>query len=348
MPGTGGQPLHRVAECRVSLAAVAAAFHASPGVAHKADLAALMRGFGDAVSSRADAPGARVGDDAAAIPDGEGYLLLAIEGFLNTFVEAEPWFAGYCGVMVNLSDIYAMGGRPLAVVDALWSVGAPGAEPLVQGMTAAARSYGVPIVGGHSNLRSDRAQLAVAILGRAGRRLLSSFDARPGDMLLLAMDLRGHYHEPYPWWDASTEADGARLREDLAILPSLAEEGLCRAAKDVSNAGILGTVLMLLECSGVGAVVDLDQVPAPPGVDPSRWLVSTFPSYGFVLAVDPQQAAAVAARFHARHLACAVIGCCDDGHTLVLRQADACLPVWDLQRQPLTGCGPRGPSRPQK
>ena len=36
----------------------------------------------------------RVGDDCAAIPDGDGYLLLAIEGFINDFVAADPWFAG--------------------------------------------------------------------------------------------------------------------------------------------------------------------------------------------------------------------------------------------------------------
>ncbi|MFH7168792.1 AIR synthase related protein, partial [Klebsiella pneumoniae] len=57
------------------------------------------------------------GDDCAAIPDGDGHLLLAIEGFLDGFVAADPYFAGFCGVMVNVSDIAAMGGTPVAVVD---------------------------------------------------------------------------------------------------------------------------------------------------------------------------------------------------------------------------------------
>ncbi|MBL7237979.1 MAG: hypothetical protein JJK57_15665, partial [Komagataeibacter hansenii] len=56
----------------------------------------------------------RLGDDCAAIPDGNGYLLLASEGFQDSFVRSMPWFAGYCGVMVNVSDIAAMGGRPVA------------------------------------------------------------------------------------------------------------------------------------------------------------------------------------------------------------------------------------------
>src|SRR5690606_31856077 len=109
---------------------------------------------------------------------------------------------------------------------------------------------GVPVVGGHSNLRSDRAQLSAAILGRAGK-LLSSFAARPGQNLLAAIDLRGRFREPYAWWDASTTAPPERLRADLELLPQLAEAELCAAAKDISMAGVAGTALMLLECSGL-------------------------------------------------------------------------------------------------
>lgn len=57
-----------------------------------------------------------LGDDCAAIPDGGGWLLVAIEGFLSDVVAQDPWFAGYCGIMVNVRDFAAMGGWPLAVV----------------------------------------------------------------------------------------------------------------------------------------------------------------------------------------------------------------------------------------
>ena len=68
----------------------------------------------------------RLGDDCAAIPDGEGYLLLAAEGIWPELVAREPRFAGTCSVLVNLSDVYAMGGRPLAVVDALFATASAG------------------------------------------------------------------------------------------------------------------------------------------------------------------------------------------------------------------------------
>ncbi len=57
----------------------------------------------------------RVGDDCAAIPDGDGYTLLAAEGIWHILVEQDPWFAGWCAVMVNVSDIAAMGGRAIAL-----------------------------------------------------------------------------------------------------------------------------------------------------------------------------------------------------------------------------------------
>ena len=139
-----------------------------------------------------------VGDDCAAIPDGDGHLLLAIEGFLDSFVAADPYFAGYCGIMVNLSDVAAMGGRPLAVVDALWSRDAAAADPILAGLSDAAALYGVPVVGGHTNTRADAGNLAVAVLGRAGPRLLTSFDAAPGDDLVAAIDLRGRFRDPHP------------------------------------------------------------------------------------------------------------------------------------------------------
>jgi AIR synthase-related protein len=321
----------------MNLQDLCAALVASRGFAHKRDI-------GDVVGTLAQAlPGGladlgqavALGDDCAAIPDGDGYLLLAIEGFVEDFIESMPWFAGYCGVMVNLSDIYAMGGRPIAVVDALWSRGMdPGAQVL-QGLAAASQRYGVPIVGGHSNNRSERGQLAVAILGRA-KKLLSSFAARPGDKLLMAIDLRGEYQEPHPYWNASTQAQAERLRADLELLPALAEDGLCDAAKDISMAGAVGTALMLLECSKVGAVIYPDAIPRPTGVPLERWL-QTFPSYGFVMSVRPELAAVVSGRFRAQGLACQVVGEVTASPEVLLRQGDEQALLWDVSRQPFIG-----------
>jgi len=310
----------------------------SRGFAHKRDISDIVTALGQALpGGGADlAQAVPVGDDCAAIPDGHGgYLLFAIEGLVEDFIERMPWFAGYAGVMVNVSDIYAMGGRPTAVVDALWSTGMQPADRMLQGMAEASSKYGVPIVGGHSNNRSVRPQLAVAILGHA-KKLLTSFSARPGDLLLMAIDLRGAYQEPFPYWNASTTAPGARLRADLGLLPALAEAGLCDAAKDISMAGAIGTTLMLLECSKVGATLDLDAIPRPAGVPLLRWLTS-FPSFGFVLSVRPEALGEVLTRFAARDIACQVVGEVDDSRTLMLKQGDARQLLWDLNTDAFIG-----------
>ena len=312
------------------------ALRGSPGFAHKRDISDVMSALGRALPGGvADmAQAVAVGDDCAAIPDpsGEGWLLFAIEGLVEEFVARMPWFAGYCGLMVNVSDICAMGGRPIAVVDALWSDGADSSEPVLDGLAAASARYGVPIVGGHSNHRAARGQLAVAVLGRA-RKLITSFDAQPDDDLILAVDLRGAFEEPYPYWNASTRAPAERLRGDIEILPRLAEDGLCDAGKDVSMAGAIGSALMLLECSGVGAQIDLDTVPRPEGVPLLRWLLS-FPSFGYVLSVRSQQRLRVLERFAARGIAAARIGRVTVSPEVWLTQRGERALLWNVKDQP--------------
>lgn len=327
----------------IDLAALVAALRASRAFAHKRDIAPVVEALARAGTQGSAVQAVPNGDDCAALVDGDGYTLLAIEGFINEFVAAEPWFAGWCGVMVNLSDVAAMGGRPLAVVDALWSAGEEAGRPVLQGLADACAAYGVPLVGGHTNARSDRGQLAVSVLGRA-RRLLSSFDARPGDRLLMAVDLRGRWHDPHPFWDAATGAPPARLRAALDLLPQIAEAGLSRAAKDISNAGVLGTALMLLECSGgLGARLDLDALPHPPGqagdaASFQRWLLG-FPSFGFLLAARDGQAAGIRGLFESQGIACADIGVLDESGVVSVALQGQEARLWDFRSAGFIGCG---------
>jgi AIR synthase-related protein len=305
----------------------------SLGIVHKQDIQTVSRFLGaENAASRV-----QLGDDCAAIPDRDGYLLLAAEGMMPDFVASDPWFAGWSAVMVNVSDIYAMGGRPIAVVDTLWSQDAAISQPLLAGMSAAARAYQVPIVGGHTNARSSYDALSVAILGRA-QQLISSFQAQPGDRLLMAIDLRGKLHPKYPFWNAATETAPARLRADLELLPKLAENGLCDAGKDISMGGVIGTSLMLLETSNCGAVIDLDVIPRPAEIPLDRWLVS-FPSYGFLLSIRPDRVLAVEQMFRDRQITCTDIGEVISTPQLMLTARQESIIFWDFDREHLTGFG---------
>lgn len=275
------------------------------------------------------------GDDCAVLPNNEGYSLLAIEGFINRFVEEDPWFAGWCGVMVNISDIAAMGGHPLAVVNALWSAREEKAAQVLAGMAAASTAFGVPIVGGHTNLRSQQTQLSVSILGQA-KALLSGFAARPGQAIVAVIDLRGAWRAPYLNWNAATTTDPELLRRYIALLPDIAESGLAIAAKDISQAGLLGTLTMLLESSQSGAEIHLDAIPKPPDESWQEWLCA-FPSFGYLLTTDVVHLPLLLERFHRCGIAAAHIGAVTDSLRLDVTVDHRQYCFWDLNQSALTG-----------
>lgn len=276
------------------------------------------------------------GDDTAAFRCGDGYQLLAMEGMLPAFVEQAPWFAGWSAVMANVSDIAAMGGRARAVVNAYWHHDAAAAAQLLAGMEAACAAYGVRLAGGHTHQApGNPVCLAVAITGWA-RTLLSTLHAAPGQLLAMAVDLDGHWHGDAPYWKAFEGVPGERLRARLELLPTLAEAGRLRAAKDISNAGILGTLLMLLEPTCCGARIDLDALPCPAGAPLERWL-QVFPSYGFLMTLDATDWPYVEATFAAEGVHCAAIGQLDASARLVVEHSGQRAEFWNLRERPFTG-----------
>lgn len=308
------------------------AVRASTGLHYKTEIQLVQRHLREAFP-----PPFPNGDDAAILPNGNGFDLLAGEGFIDAFVSSDPWFAGWCGIMVNVSDIAAMGGRPVAVVNALWGGNDEATADVLRGMAAASQAYQVPIVGGHTNLRTTQPRLAVSIFGRANK-LLDAFTAKPGQLLIAAIDLRGAYHPPYNNWNAATTAPPERLRGDIELLPMIAESGLASAAKDISQAGLLGTCVMLLESSQLGADIDFHAIPKPENVEWQQWL-TTFPSFGYLLTTNPDQADELLELFQQREIAAAIIGTLNDSGLCRVYADDACELFWDIKSTPLTAMG---------
>jgi AIR synthase-related protein len=283
---------------------------------------------------------AALGDDAALLPAVAGPLLLACEGLHPQLVNEDPWFAGWCGVLVNLSDIAAMGGTPLAVVNSLWSSGGEHAHQLLAGMRSASEKFAIPVVGGHTNLHSPYNALSVAVLGTVRGPVLSARAAVPGDACFLLVNVRGRFHRHYPFWDAATQAEPGPLRNHLALLADLACAGTVHAAKDISMGGLVGTAVMFAEAAGCLLELDLGAIQPPAGVELESW-ITCFPSYGYLLAVHPYRREALlqAASPH-RDLLCEEIGAFAGGDgELLLRQGDVRCSVW-RSREKLTGFGP--------
>lgn len=277
------------------------------------------------------------GDDAAAISYDGHYLLLAAEGMWPQFVKAEPYAAGKAAVMASVNDIYAMGGKPLALVNVLSASKGEDYRLIMEGVRKGCQKFRVPMVGGHLNPDSEETSLSVSILGTA-RRLLKSTNAKEGQKIVLAVDLNGTDGQckSVSSWDANSGKTSSYLLERLDILRHLAEEGICQTAKDVSNGGILGTVSLLCECSRKGGLVNLDKIPKPPGIHLLNWL-KAFLSYGFIICVDDPCLPACLDSFHRKGISAEVIGEVLEWRQIVLQLKYSKEILFNFDKESITG-----------
>jgi uncharacterized protein len=278
------------------------------------------------------------GDDAAAVADCGGRTILAGgEALWPPFVAADPFGAGVAAVLTNVNDLAAMGARPKAILDTVIA-DARVAREVLGGIAYAARLYDVRVAGGHLTVRDGQPAVSAFGVGEANA-VLSTQNVTPGLDLLLACCLDGTMRVDFPFF-ASLAERGDRLAGDVLTLAATADAGEAVAAKDVSMAGLVGSLGMLLESRGAGATVDLDTLPRPADVDLGQWLVC-FPAFAFLLCVPPEQVVACAARFHDRGLACARIATVDETGLVRLRRGAEVATVLDLAKEPVTGL--RGP-----
>lgn len=313
-----------------------AAIRAYPGLTRKAPIAQVFR---DLVLEAGPGPALpNYGDDAAVIPHGDHYLLLATDGIMTGLLLNEPYAAGKAAIMVTVNDIYSMGGRPLALVNVLASGDDEQRAEIVAGLKKGCAKLGVAMVGGHlhPDAPADHPHLSVAILGQA-KALLRSHLAAPGDLLVMASDLTGRPGcASVKSWDANSGKTRDQLLARLEVMPQIAEAGLALAAKDISNAGILGTLAIMMENSGAGALIELDRLPRPSALDLMTWLLS-FQSYGFVLSARPENAEKILALFRERGLAAEVVGKVTEGPLVEVRSGREKRTLFDLSQEPITG-----------
>ena len=278
------------------------------------------------------------GDDAAVIPWKEGFLLLAADGIMTRLLINEPYAAGKASVMVTVNDIYSMGGRPLAMVNVLASGDEDHRSKVVGGIKKGCEKLKVPMVGGHLHPDAPEGSpsLAVAILGYSNK-LLRSHLAKAGDYLILAVDLQGDKGcRSVVSWDANSGKTPEELIYRLEALPLIAEKGLAQAAKDVSNAGILGTISIMIENSGKGAIIGLDSIPKPAEIELPDWLVC-FQSFGFVLSVPSRNSKAVLSLFREREITATIIGKVIDEPMITLRNGPESKVLFDFRKDKITG-----------
>ena len=204
------------------------------GIESKKDIQSAAKTFSHSPFSELG-KSAMLGDDAAVIPQQSGLLLMASEGISPSLVEKEPWFAGWSSVLVNISDITAMGGKPIALVNSIWSENdLEKHNKILSGMSFACEKFNVPMVGGHSNQKSPYFALSVSILGLIEGPILSSRFADSGDELWIIANKDGYFFKDYPFWDAATKASATLLKKHFSLIPFLAKKILFMQPKTLA------------------------------------------------------------------------------------------------------------------
>lgn len=225
------------------------------------------------------------GDDASAVDIGNNQLvLLATDGMWGKLMEADPWWAGYCSVLVNVNDIAAMGGIPMGMTNVLSVKDSKTCKKIMEGINEGVLKFGVPMVGGHLHPDTPYNALDVSITGIINKDdVITSSGAQVGDKVIVAMDLDGKPHEKFPLnWDTTTFKSPELVQDQIKAMNRIAKRHLVTAGKDISNPGILGTLGMLLETSDVGASIEVEKIPRNERVTWEDWL-KVYPGSGFVL-----------------------------------------------------------------
>lgn len=207
-------------------------------------------------------------DDAAVYRLNDSQALVATTDFFMPIVD-DPFDFGRIAAANALSDVYAMGGTPilaLAIVAMPIKQLAPGTiRAILQGGEAVCAAAGIPIAGGHS-IDSVEPIYGLAALGLVyPQRIRRNADARAGDVLVLGKPLGIGVYSAALKKDA-LDAAGYRALIDTTtqlnkVGPALAELDGVHAMTDVTGFGLLGHLLEVCRASGVGARVQVRDLP---------------------------------------------------------------------------------------
>ncbi len=217
--------------------------------------------------------GTETGDDAAVWRVDDGRALVATVDFITPLVD-DPCTWGRIAAANSVSDVYAMGGRPLFALNLVeWNSAELTAEELAElldGAAEVAAECGYVTIGGHT-IEDDVPKFGLAVIGEVSPdRVLTNAGLRPGDVLVLTKPLgTGVVATAIKRGIAEPEVSDAAIRSMTTINARAAAAAVAAGATgctDVTGFGLLGHLGRMAEASGVDAELDAAAVPLLPGV----------------------------------------------------------------------------------
>ena len=216
--------------------------------------------------------GAGTSDDAAVWRLGDDRALVATADFITPVVDdARAW--GRVAAVNAVSDVYAMGGRPLFALNLVcWNSAELPMELLgevLDGAAEVAAECGYAIVGGHT-IDDPEPKFGLAVIGEAHPdRLLCNDRLRPGDVLILTKALGSGVVSTAAKAGVADahviDAMIASMSRTNAAAASAALDAGATGATDVTGFGLLGHLCQMAAASGVDADIHAAAVPLLPG-----------------------------------------------------------------------------------
>lgn len=212
--------------------------------------------------------GTETSDDAAVWQVSDDLAVIATTDFFMPMVD-DPRAFGRIAATNAISDIYAMGGRPIM---ALAILGMPidklppaMIREILEGGRAICAEAGIPVAGGHS-IDSPEPIYGLAVIGLVHpSKLRRNADARPGDALILTKGLGVGIYSAAIKKSALDEAGIAEMIASTTLLnrigAELADDPAVHAITDVTGFGILGHGLEVARGSGARVVLDRAALP---------------------------------------------------------------------------------------
>jgi selenide,water dikinase len=218
--------------------------------------------------------GIETSDDAAVYQLNDEQALIATTDFFMPIVD-DPFDFGRIAATNAISDVYAMGGRPIM---ALALLGMPinklpveVIRRIVEGGEAVCTAAGIPVAGGHT-IDSVEPIYGLVALGLVHpSKVKTNADARAGDVLILGKPLGVGVYSAALKKDALDAAGYAEMIASTTKLntpgPLLSEMDAVHALTDVTGFGLLGHLREICRGSGLAATVRFSALPLLPGVE---------------------------------------------------------------------------------
>ncbi len=216
--------------------------------------------------------GISTGDDAGVYRIAEDLAIVSTVDFFTPIVD-DPYTYGQIAAANALSDVYAMGGRPLTALNIVcWpQTGLPGEmlAEILRGGSEKAREAGVTIAGGHT-VADEEVKFGMAVTGVIDpRRVVRNVGVRPGDVLLLSKPLgTGVLMTAFKRDRLPADQYAAAVRMMTQLNAGAAAAMLkydVHAATDITGFGLMGHAFKMADGSGVTLVFEESDLPLLPG-----------------------------------------------------------------------------------